>query len=95
MNELIKVIINKDDEQVISSRDLHEFLEIKTLYKDWFPRIVEYGFVENTDFITIAQKRATAQGNETSYIDHALKIDMAKEIAMLLEKDKFILLINI
>lgn len=26
-----------------------------------------YGFIENIDFIAIAQKRATAQGNETTY----------------------------
>ncbi|MDU6879035.1 MULTISPECIES: antA/AntB antirepressor family protein [Clostridium] len=37
-------------------------------------------FVEK---IAIVQKRTTAQGNETTYIDHAIKLDMAKEIAMI------------
>jgi len=34
----------------MSARVLHEFLEIKTAYKDWFPRMAEYGFEEKTDF---------------------------------------------
>ena len=28
MNELIKVVINENNEQIVSARDLHEFLEI-------------------------------------------------------------------
>ena len=88
MNELIKVNINENQEPVISGRELHEKLEVKTLYKDWFPRMCEYGFIENIDFVAIAQKRATAQGNETTYFDHILKLDMAKEIAMLQRNEK-------
>ena len=61
---------------------------MKTAYKDWFPRMVEYGFTEGSDYIAIAQKRATAQGNETTYTDHILKLDMAKEIAMLQRNEK-------
>ncbi|WP_203577478.1 phage antirepressor KilAC domain-containing protein, partial [Staphylococcus aureus] len=57
--------------------------EVKTAYKDWFPRMLKYGFEENTDYTAIAQKRATAQGNMTHYIDHALTLDTAKEIAMI------------
>lgn len=83
MNQILKIDLNENQEPIISGRELHERLEVKTKYKDWFPRMVEYGFVENIDFVAMAQKRATAQGNETTYIDHALKLDMAKEIAML------------
>lgn len=48
----------------------------------------EYGFIENQDFIAIVQKRTTAQGNETTYTDHAIKLDMAKEIAMIQRNEK-------
>ncbi|WP_253291199.1 antA/AntB antirepressor family protein [Acetivibrio sp. MSJd-27] len=42
MNELLK--INRDGEQpTVSGRDLHAALNIKTAYKDWFPRMCEYG----------------------------------------------------
>ena len=67
----------------VSARELHAKLEIKTQYKDWFPRMCEYGFEENIDFIAIAQKRATAQGNKTTFTEHFISLDMAKEICML------------
>lgn len=81
--ELIKIERNEKNEQVVSARDLHDKLGIKTKYKDWFPRMCEYGFIENTDFVAIAQKRATAQGNETTYTDHYMLIDMAKQLCMI------------
>ena len=86
--QLIPLEQNENGEVIISGRELHEFLEVKTKYKDWFPRMKSYGFVENIDFIAIAQKRATAQGNETTYIDHAIKLDMAKEIAMIQRNER-------
>lgn len=50
--------------------------------------MVDYGFTENTDFVAISQKRLTAQGNETTYTDHALTLDMAKEISMIQRTEK-------
>lgn len=83
MNQLINITQNKNNESVVSGRELHEFLEVGTRYSIWFDRMVEYGFTENTDYLAIVQKRTTAQGNQTEYIDHALKLDMAKEISMI------------
>ncbi|WP_285122249.1 ORF6C domain-containing protein [Lactococcus petauri] len=83
MNQLITITQNENNDSVVSGRELHEFLEVGTAYKDWFPRMLKYGFVENIDFVAIAQKRATAQGNQTEYTDHALKLEMAKEISMI------------
>ncbi len=89
MEDLIKVNVNENNEQIVSGRELYEFLEVKTKYKDWIKRKIEkYGFIENIDFITMAQKRATAQGNETTYNEHILKLSMAKELAMLENNDK-------
>ena len=87
--ELIK-IIERDGRQLVSGRELHEFLEIKTKYKDWFPRMVEYGFEEEIDFIRVAQKRATnnLKNPVTTVIDHAISIDMAKEISMIQRTEK-------
>ena len=87
--ELIK-IIEIEGRQLVSGRELHEFLEIKTKYKDWFPRMVEYGFEEEIDFIRVAQKRATnnLKNPVTTVIDHAISIDMAKEISMIQRTEK-------
>ncbi|HFH9655327.1 antA/AntB antirepressor family protein [Streptococcus pyogenes] len=88
MNELINITVNDNHEPVVSGRDLHKVLEIKTQYTKWLERMSEYGFVENEDFMAISQKRLTAQGNQTEYTDHILKLDMAKEIAMLQRNEK-------
>lgn len=87
--ELIK-IVEREGRQLVSGRELHEFLEIKTKYKDWFPRMVEYGFEEDIDFIMVAQKRATnnLKNPVTTVIDHAISIDMAKEISMIQRTEK-------
>ncbi|MFZ7333622.1 phage antirepressor KilAC domain-containing protein [Streptococcus pluranimalium] len=88
MNQLITVTLNDNQEPVVSGRDLHKALEIKTKYNDWLKRMIDYGFEESQDFVAIAQKRVTAQGNQTEFTDHVLKLDMAKEIAMLQRNDK-------
>ena len=43
MDELIKINYDSDIPTILG-RDLHELLEVKTAYKDWFPRMCEYGF---------------------------------------------------
>ncbi len=88
MNELITTTQNESGEIIISGRELHEFLEIKSRYNDWFERMSEYGFENEVDFIAITQKRVTAQGNTISQTDHHIKLDMAKEIAMIQRTEK-------
>ena len=87
MNELLKINYG-NDRITLSARELHEFLGIGTQYTKWFDRMSEYGFYENVDYQAISQKRLTAQGNETTYIDHEITLDMAKEIAMIQRSDK-------
>lgn len=88
IKELIPIKQNEDGTQAVSGRALHEFLEIETQYTKWFQRMAEYGLVENHDYVAISQKRLTAQGNSTTYTDHALTIDCAKEISMLQRNEK-------
>lgn len=88
MNELIKIEV-RNGQQLASGRELHKFLEVGTRYNDWINRIIEkYNFIENKDFVTITQKRVTAQGNETEFDDHLMTIAMAKEIAMVANTEK-------
>jgi len=90
MNELISVEVNEKQQQVLSGRELHEFLEIGTRYNDWFSRMTEYGFIEDIDFTLVTQKRATNNPRNpmTEYVDHAINIDMAKEISMIQRSEK-------
>ena len=84
MNELIEIKVNENQEPIVSGRMLHEFLEVKTQYKDWFPRMVEYGFIEDLDFSSILSESTGGRPKQ----DHAIKLDMAKEIAMIQRTDK-------
>lgn len=63
----------------VSGRDLHEFLGLGRDYTNWFKSMVEYGFSEGLDFTPI---RAESSGGRPS-VDHALTLDMAKELAMI------------
>jgi anti-repressor protein len=86
MKELIKVKTNEND-ITLSGRELHEFLEIKTEYKKWFSRMIEYGFTENVDYQRVTQKCPTLGGVQ-EIVDHEIKLDMAKEIAMIQRNEK-------
>lgn len=84
MNELIK-ITEYNGNQAVSARDLHKFLEITERFSSWFERMLQYGFVENTDyqgcefFNTLANQTLT---------DYALTLDCAKEISMIQRSKK-------
>ena len=79
MEELIKVDTNENLEPVVRGRELHRILEVATAYKDWFPRMCEYGFVEGQDFSSFLSE---STGGRPA-VDHIIKMDMAKEICML------------
>lgn len=49
-NDIIPVYTTDAGEKVVIGRELHERLKIATDYKDWFPRMCEYGFSEPKDF---------------------------------------------
>lgn len=89
--QLIPISENETGEVVVSGRDLHEFLEIESKYKDWIRRMVEYGFTENIDYISIIQPTQKKEGSRLvtrDLEDHIMKLDMAKEIAMIQRNEK-------
>ncbi len=83
MNELIKVDYS-GDRPAVSARELHEFLGVKTAYKDWFPRMCEYGFTEGQDFCSFLSESTGGRPAQ----DASLSIDMAKEICMIQRSEK-------
>lgn len=90
MNELIR--INYDTEQpTVSARDLHEGLEIKTAFKDWFPRMAEYGFEIGKDFNMLKNERVQIEGSrevKREIVDYQISVDMAKQICMIQRSEK-------
>ena len=91
MNELIKISYENAERPTVSGRELHEALEVKTAYKDWFPRMCEYGFTEGEEFNPLKNEQVRTEGNRQvsrELTDHQLTIPMAKEICMLQRSEK-------
>ena len=82
-DELVKVNF---DTQTVSARELHEQLHIGTAFKDWFPRMAEYGFVEGADFNMLKIERVQMEGSREvrrEVTDYNISVDMAKQICMI------------
>ena len=85
MKDLIKITTNDKGQQLVSARELHEFLEVKKDFTDWFKyRVAQYGFEENLDFTTILGKSTGGRPSK----DFAIKIEMAKELSMVENSEK-------
>lgn len=90
MNDLIT--INYDTENpTVSARELHEGLEIKTAFKDWFPRMADYGFEIGKDFNPLKNEQVRIEGSREvtrELLDYQISIDMAKQICMIQRTEK-------
>ena len=84
MQELIKVT-EENGEQLVSARELYNFLEVTERFSNWFERQMQFGFEESIDFTGC--KFFNTQANQELQ-DYVLKIDMAKEISMLARSEK-------
>jgi anti-repressor protein len=77
MNELLN--LDSASNFPIDGRELHDRLGVETAYKDWFPRMCEYGFAEGVDF---RSNLSESTGGRPAR-QHSLTLSMAKEICML------------
>ena len=80
MKELIKINGNN----TISGRELYDFLQVETPFKKWIDRMIEYGFVEGTDFWT---KMSKSTGGRPA-TEYELTISMAKELSMVQRNER-------
>lgn len=89
MNDLIPITQTDDGRQAVSGRALHEFLGPKAHYKDWFPRMVAYGFTEGEDYV-LKNEHSDAPAGMPSRprLNHILTLDMAKELSMIQRTDR-------
>ncbi len=86
MNELIKIDYDSERPTVLAS-ELHDFLQVQTAFKDWFPRMCEYGFTEGQDYCSFLSVRSDGlPGRKRN--DAQITIDMAKEICMIQRNER-------
>ncbi|MCW2286995.1 phage anti-repressor protein [Leucobacter luti] len=89
MNAELIPIREHDGKQAVSGRELHEFLQITTPYTKWFDRMLEYGFTQGVDHVDIfVRVPSDAGGRDYEQRDHALTLDMAKELSMLQRNER-------
>jgi anti-repressor protein len=87
MKENMNAILNvhyENDNPTISGRELHDFLQVKSKYADWFKNMAAYGFEENIDYVSFSK----ILENGGRIIDYQLTIPMAKEIAMIQRNER-------
>ncbi len=85
-NELVPVYTTSTGEKVVYGKELHAVLEVKSNYRDWIKnRIKDCDARENEDFESF--DKFLAKGGRPQ-IEHIIKLDTAKEMAMLERNDK-------
>lgn len=87
MDELIKVSSNGNNEQVVSARDLHKGLEVKTRFSLWWEQNSKI-LIENEDFTSVVSTTVVNNGAIRQLQDYALTIDTAKHLAMQSKTEK-------
>lgn len=91
MEELIKIEVNEQQEPVISARELHKVLGVGKRFSAWWETQIGYGFEENQDYTTVPEGTLVPHGANGAMIrvnDYAMKLDMAKELAMVSKTEK-------
>lgn len=85
--QLIPANTASPDRITVSARDLHAALEVKDHFKDWFPRMCDYGFEEGKDYCGFFRDRVDGLPGKPRK-DAEITIEMAKEICMLQRSEK-------
>lgn len=79
--ELIKVTV-KNDQQLVSARDLYKGLELKIRFSLWASQNFK-DFEEGEDFTTVSTNTVVNNGAKRELQDYALTLDMAKQLCMM------------
>ena len=84
-NELVPVYETSTGEKVVYGSELHEVLGVKSRYREWVDRrLNDIEALENEDFQGAEISAPSGQTRK----DHIIKLDIAKEMAMLERNEK-------
>lgn len=84
-NDLVPVYETSTGEKVVYGSELHEVLGVKSRYREWIDRrLLDIDAVENEDFQAAEFSAPSGQTKK----DHIIKLDTAKEMAMLERNEK-------
>ncbi len=84
-NDLVPVYETSTGEKVVYGTELHEILGVKSNYREWISRrFADIDAVEKEDYEGVEISTAFGQSRK----EHIIKLDMAKEMAMLERNEK-------
>ena len=87
MNNLINITLNENQEPVVSARQLHKSLEVKTRFSQWAEQNFKM-FKENEDFTSVVGTTLVNNGAVRKLQDYAVSIRMAEHLAMMSKTNK-------
>lgn len=85
-NQLIKVEV-KNNQQLVSARELHKGLGLTGRFSRWFNNNSEF-FEENTDFYKCTSSTVVNNGAVRILDDYLLTVSMAKQLAMMARTER-------
>lgn len=87
-NELVPVYETSTGEKVVYGIELHKVLGVKTRYNDWSERrLIDVDAVKNEDYEILLKNEQNLKGGRPTK-NHIIKLDTAKEMAMLERNEK-------
>ena len=86
MNQLITIEL-KDDNAVVSARQLHKTLEVKTRFSQWVEQNFKM-FQEGEDFTSVVGTTVVNNGAVREIQDYAVTLRMAEHLAMMSKTPK-------
>ncbi len=87
-NELVPVYETDKGEKIVNGRELHSVLQSKQDFSTWVKaRLKECDAIENSDYEVFHNSVENSNGGRPS-IDYIIKLDAAKEMAMLERNEK-------
>ncbi len=85
-NELVPVYVTSTGEKVVNGRELYSVLKSRQDFSTWVKkRLLDCDAVENEDYDRFHKKM---EANNATMIDYIIKLDTAKEMAMLERNEK-------
>lgn len=85
-NELVPVYETSTGEKVVNGRELHSVLQSRQDFSTWVKaRLKECDAIENEDYDRFHKKM---EANNATMIEYIIKLDIAKEMAMLERNEK-------
>ena len=94
MHELINITLNENHEPVVSARDLHRGLGLKTRFSQWVEqnfKILEEGY----DFTSVVGTTVVNNGAVREIQDYALSWDASKNLATVSNGFKTIIALHV